>query len=306
MPTITKQRPAGSKPRPSSGSILSQAVAVANLERAPLKVLLYGGNRVGKTTLACGFSKPLLLVSFEPAKSGGAESVRRIEGVHIVREGVHFKGLVGAVQLANELKAGSEYRTVVVDSASSLQDLVLREILDLPATPDQMSWGMVSSDQYRQRSEKTREALRPFLDLDVDTIILSKEKDHNPPKEEKYNERTGKTSPDMRPKFLRGLQQESFIAADLGGATVGWLQDCCDCICRLFVEEEVVTTKTVINKKEVTQSRPTGKYIRYLRTSYHPNFAAGVRSCQPEDVPEVIVNPTAAKLIEVIRGKPLK
>lgn len=305
MPQVTQQR-ARTAPTPQTkGGILSRAVPVGQMERATLKILMYGQNRVGKTTFACQFAKPLLLISFEPAKTGGAESVRLVDGVSILRHGVDFNGVAETVQLARELKQEAKaYKTVVLDSASTMQDMVLCGILNLPAVPDQMSWGMVGSDGYRQRSEKTREVLRPFLDLDVDTIVLAKEKDHNPPKEEKVNERTGKVQPDMRPKFLRGVEQASFIAADLGGATTGWLQDACDCVCRLFVEEEV--KELVLNRGKPTESRtftPTGKFIRYLRTGYHPNYAAGVRSCRPEAVPEVIPNPTAEKLLAVLAGR---
>ena len=308
MPQVTQQKIARPTPTARTG-ILAKAVAVEDMARAPLKILLYGSNRVGKTTLACQFAKPLLLVSFEPIQTGGAESVRKVVGVHVLREGRDFTKTQGTVELARELKAGKHgYATVVLDSASTMQDMVLREILDLPAVPDQMSWGMVGSDGYRQRSEKTREVLRPFLDLDVDTIILAKEKDHNPPKEERVNEKTGKVQPDMRPKFLRGVEQASFIAADLGGATTGWLQDACDCVARLFVEEEVKTTTMTMNKgkpneQDVVTHTPTGRFIRYLRMGYHPNYAAGVRSCDPDCVPEVLPNPSAEKIVAILSGK---
>jgi hypothetical protein len=98
------------------------------------------------------------------------------------------------------------------------------------------------------------------------------------------------------------LQQESFIAPALGGATVGWLQDRCDCICRLVVAEEEIVKEVKIGKSVHRMLEKTGKYVRYLRTGYHPNYAAGVRSANPEKIPEVIVKPTMKKLLEVIRG----
>ena len=128
---------------------------------------MYGANRVGKTTLAAGFRKPLLCVSFEPPESGGCESIRKVDGVTCLVYGEHFQTLVEVMKIAEELREGgmAGLRTLVLDSATSLQDMVLKEILNLPAIPDQMSWGMVSPDQYRDRAEKTKSHLRPFLDL---------------------------------------------------------------------------------------------------------------------------------------------
>ena len=287
MPQISKQHPTRA-PSSNSGSILDRAVPVGKLPTTPLKVLMYGANRAGKTTFACCAAKPLLLVSFEPAVSGGIDSVRKIPGVSVLRHGIDFKGMEQTLKLVQEIaSAPGRYKSVVVDSVTSLQDCVLSELLDLSAVPDQMSWGTVTSDQYRGRSEKTRECLRPFVDLKVDTIFLGKERDHNPPKEEKVSA-SGKKQPDMRPRFLRGVQQESYIATDLGGATVGWIQDVCDCICRLFVEKEEI--EEIFESAGIKQRmlKDTGRFARYLRLAYHNNYAAGIRSPNPGSYPDVL------------------
>lgn len=309
MPTITRQKPPAPRPvaqTQTNGSILARARPVSQLRRAPLKILMYGGNRVGKSTLACKFAKPLLVVSFEPTESGGVESVRKEPGVDVLLHGQDFTGLGQTVTLARELKTGSKYKTVVIDSATSMQDMVLREIMDLPELPQQNSWGTVNSDEYRQRSEKTREGLYAFLQLPTDVIVLAKEKDHNPPKEERVTN-SGKIAPDMRAKFLRGVGEMSFIAADIGGATAGWLSDVCDCICRLYVDELVeeieINTGTKEKPRITKQRKNTGRYVRVLRTGYHPNYAAGIRSCDPDTVPDVIIEPTVEKILKAIRGE---
>jgi hypothetical protein len=255
---------------------LSQAIDVAELQDDHLKFVIYGQNRVGKTTLACQFPKPLLLISFEPAKTGGAKSVKNVPGVRYLR----VTSLRQAQELAQELKADRTYKTHVLDTATSYQDLILQELLDLDALPEQLNWGTVSRDVYRERSEKTREGLRPFLNLDAHTVVCAKERDHNPPDRDK-------------PKMLRGSQPESFFASDLGGATVGWLHDVCDYVCRLYVEKEVVTkTEKVRNAKgklvERQYDEETGRQVRRLRTMLHPNYAAGFRSERPAEIPEFV------------------
>lgn len=306
MPTINKQTAPRAPSVTNGTSILSKARPIAQLKRAPLKVLMFGPNRVGKTTLACNFPKPLLLVSFEATDDGGAESARKIAGVEHLIHGQDFIGLAGTVAVARELKKGGhKYQTVVIDSATSMQDMVLREILNLEELPQQMSWGTVDSDEYRRRSEKTREGLYSFLQLPMNVVVTAKEKDHNPPKEERIT-KSGKVAPDMRAKFLRGVGEMSYVGADVGGATAGWLADACGCLCRLYMDELVEEIDVVSgvgpNKKTTKQRRNTGRYVRVLRTGYHPNFATGIRSSDPDAVPDVIVEATAEKLIKVIRG----
>jgi len=302
-PVVRKDNPTpqqNSKPisnKPLTG-ILSQAIPVQQLQKPKIKMLIYGQNRVGKTTLACTFPKPLLLVSFEPAEAGGATSVTGVEGVSFL----HLTSSQSGLQLCQELSRANvmPFETVVVDSVTSYQDIILRELMNWDKIPEQLNFGAVPGDIYRERAEKTKEGLRPFANLPCHVVFLGKEKDHNPPKEEKVG-KSGKVQPDMRPRFLRGMQLESFIAADLGGATVGWLQDVCNQIGRLYFDKEVRTYEKVVAGQRQVYEEETGKHIRCLRTQFHPNFSAGMRSAG-RDVPEVIEEPTYEKIQAVIDG----
>ena len=287
MPRVIQQKPLGTPS--TNGSVLSRAVPVSSLVEQWIKLTIYGQNRVGKTTLACDFPKPLLLISFEPNRTGGAMSVRKIPGVTYLQ----ITSSHDALSLAAELRTDKTFKTHVLDTATSLQDIILQELLNLPAVPEQLNWGTVSMDAYRQRSEKTKETLRPFLNLPAHTIICAKEKDHNPPKED-------------RNKITRGMQLESFIASDLGGATVGWLHDACDYIGRLYLAKEVIVKefKSKVGKEEIitTSEEETGRIVRRLRTMYHPNFAAGFRSADPSNVPDHIEDPSYERISAVIKG----
>ncbi len=291
MPTVTKQttRPQTSGNR-SNGSVLARAVPVQEIADDFIKIVIYGKNRTGKTTLACQFPKPLLLVACDPNQTGGAKSVKGVNDVTYLRVAT-VKDLG---KLADELRDDKTFRTHVLDTATSIQDMVLQDLLDLPAIPEQLDWGTATRDQYRARSERTRELLRLFLNLPVHTVVCAQEKDHNPPDRDK-------------PEVLRGGHAESFFAADLGGATVGWLHDACDYICRLYLDKETKeikrTTKLPNGKvSEKVDVVETGKIIRRLRTLYHPNFAAGMRTERPQDVPEYIEDPTFEKINRLIRG----
>lgn len=301
-PTIQKQSPPKPAPPPSNGSVLSQAVPVASIKEAYVKMCLYGRNRTGKTTLACQFPKPLLLIAMEPTETGGAMSVAGIEGISVIQiaakplrgpDGKLEKvyGSAKALTLAKELSEANPFKTVVLDTATAYQDIILTEIMGLSAVPEMLSWGMASMDQYRDRSSKTREALRPFLDLKCHVVVTAQEKDHNPPE-------------GMHSKLTRTMQQESFMAADLGGATVKWLHDACGYIGQLYQDMQ---TRTVVNEVKIgnvvrkdQREEPTGKIVRRLRTLYHPCFAAGFRSPSPEAVPEWIEAASPKEMYEAM------
>lgn len=320
MPSIKRQRThdtsSNGQPPAPPGSLLARGAPVSDLlERLRQTVLIYGLNRIGKTTLACQWQKPLALISFEPnpLSGGGAVSVAKVEGVtHYVvipstaRDlfaGLKITPLVGieeALQLCVELR-DSGFKSVVLDGATSIQDVCLTELMNLPELPSQLrvaqtkgdtSWGVVPDGVYQERSAKSKEVLRKFLNLPQSVIITAKERDHNPPKDDK-----GWV---QRNKLTRGLTLESFIAADLGQATAEWLMDACDCICRLYLAKETKTQTFKVGVEEIVQEVETGREVRRLLTKLHANFAAGIRF--PTDfrksgeVPDFIEGATPAEL----------
>lgn len=299
MPQPTRMGPAQTKAGTaivkSGGGMLGRAIDVSEIKDDNLKFCIYGENRSGKTTLACQFEKPLLLLAFEPNETGGALSVRKMKGVKYLR----IREVDELDAVTEELKSDGYYRSVVTDSATSLQDVVLSKVMNLEKAPEMLQFGLVSMDQYRERSELTREKLRPILNLKKHIVVTAKQRDHN---------RQDKS----KPKLLGMRELESFFAADLGGATAGWLNDNCDYICRLFVDMEVkkikktftnTVTKVVTTKIEEVE---TGNVIRKLQTILLPNYAGGFRSADPDVVPPFIERPTYEKILSVVRGIKLK
>jgi AAA domain len=289
MPTVSKQTTAvNSVNKAPAGSILSRAIPVEELEETHQKFVLYGSNRVGKTSMSVMWPKPLLLISFEPGTTGGAKSVKKVPGVTFLQ----ITSKDDAIKLASELKVRNDFKTHVLDTVTSLQDIILKEIMGYDDLVLQQNWGSVGREQYGVRAERCKEVLRAFRDLKCHTVFVAQEKDHSPPQ-------------DNGSKLTRGLQLESFFAADLGGATVKWMHDGCDYICRLYIEKEVITTerqvsvggKMQVSKEEVV----TGRQVRKLLTMYHQNYAAGLRSETPEAVPEYIQAATPKEMYDAIQ-----
>ena len=295
MPAITRQAPPKPVAQFPTGSVLSGAVPVTSLREDRVKLCIYGRNGAGKTTLACMFRKPILIISSEPGATGGAMSVANIEGVQQILvtppnkriPGDKVHGSAKVVAIANELAQVNSFATVVLDTVTSLQDLILVEIMGLPKVPEMLSWGFVPDGVYQQRAEKLRETIRPLLDLtNCNVVILAQEKDHNA-----QEDRGGKS------KILHTMQQGSFMAPALGATNAEWLQSACGYVVQIYEDEVKQDVVIPMNNPDGSPAAPvttqvgTGKRARHLRLLYHPNFAARGRWQYNKDMPEFVTAP---------------
>lgn len=304
----TKQLPTGPPATPIgngvSGNLLSQAIPVQAMKEDYINMVLYGANRVGKTTLACCFPKPLLIVSFEPGNTGGAASVKKVDGVRFLR----IVSKAQSHQLATELRTDRYFKTHVLDTCTSLQEMLLKELMGLADLPPQLDWGTVPEEFYRQRSEQAKEVMKLYRDLPANTVFVAQERDHNPPRTTDSKGRSRPVNKLAREYMDTDLATKSYFAADMGAATVKWMHDACDYIGQLYVEDEVNVESIQVPGTDMSQEivHKTGRRVRRLRTIYDGVHAAGFRSATPEAVPEYIEASSPqemyAAMVEVIKG----
>ena len=300
--------------------ILSTSVPVSKLREEYVKICFYGRNRSGKTTLAAEFaseSKPLLFISCEPDSCGGATSVSNIPNVFLQRVSHRLLGqdeegrwldatdhrcvrrdtLKGSDKIraiGAALSKPHKFTTVVVDTVTSLQDIILTEIMGWEKVPEMMpDIRAVGKENYQYRAEKWRATINPILDLqNCNVIILAQEKDHNPEKDDFGGKR----------KILHTMQQGSFMAPSLGSTNAGWLQDNCGYLIQIYEDEVMQEIVVPMNNPDgtpaapITRQVPTGRRQRHLRLLYHPNFAAGGRWQFDRNVPEFVTAPTPREL----------
>jgi hypothetical protein len=204
--------------------------------------------------------------------------------VHNVK-GVDFVSISESSELAavTEHAAGGSYKTVVLDTASSLQDMILKEILGLEELPAQKSWGMATRDQYGQCGLQTKERLRALLNLTCHVVILAQEREFNTD-----NNEAGLLTP--------------YVASALMPSVTTWLQPCCDYICQTFLRQKTAVTENKVAGKVVKTVRKMPGVEYCLRTAPDPTSTTKWRLPKGHYLPDVLIDADYDKIMGVING----
>lgn len=277
MPTVRKQTrsPTNRAQTPSNKSRQSA------WDRAEgVKVLLYGRSGTGKTTLWATFPGPILaLISSGGNKPGELKSIDTPE----YRDKINAIVVEDSATVSEEVKNASQYATIVVDHASGLQDLILKEILGLSEVPVQKSWGLATQQQYGQCTLQAKEHLRNVLNFDGNVVIVAQEREFN----------TDSTSDLIAP----------YVGAGLTPSLTGWLNTAVDYIVQTFIRQhEEVSTQKIQGK--TVETRTKTRQVEYcLRTAPDPVYTTKFRLPKGRPLPDVIVDPSYDKILSLIQGE---
>lgn len=275
MPVISKQGAKGPvKPQPSSNE------SAWDLSGG-IKIILYGRSGTGKTTLWSTFPAPILaLICSGGNKPGELRSIDTAENRKRIMPVVVNKSR-DILEIVKDGKV--PFETLVLDHASGLQDLVLKELLNLDEVPAQKSWGLASQQQYGQLSLQCKELFRAILNLPQNVVIVAQERDF-------ANEGSG--SEIIQP----------YVGPSMTPSLSGWLCMAVDYICQTYVRQKEEVRKTTINGK-TSQSRVKVKGADYcLRTLPDPTYANKFRIPRGRLLPDVIVDPSFDKINQLIKG----
>lgn len=121
--------------------------------------LFYGHPGTGKTVLASTFPKPLLIID---VNDRGSNSVVGTKGVFVANV-TNLEELYSVVESLEE--SHGKFKTVVVDTISQVQDLILSNILADEGETSQRVWGKVGGD--------TKELLGRIRELPLITVFLA-------------------------------------------------------------------------------------------------------------------------------------
>jgi hypothetical protein len=285
----TQVRPKGAG---NKVGVLTRIVPIGFDESEGIKILLYGRSGTGKTTLWSTFPGPILsIICSGSSNPGELRSVDTPEN----REKISTVTLVESREFAeviDHVHSSKSYGTVVLDHASGLADLVLKEILNLNELPAQKGWGLASQQQYGQLALQCKELLRAFLGLRCNVVIIAQER-----------------------TFGDESAQSEFIAPTVGAALspsiAGWLNTAVDYICQTHIRQATVLKETTIgsgaNAKKVQREEAIRGKVEYcLRVAPDPVYTTKFRVPRGQNgqngaTPASIVDPSYDKIMKVIR-----
>lgn len=296
MPSITKQtnkpQSPALRPEPTTEQI-SYGV----------KLLCYGRSKTGKTRLIATFPKPLLLVGTEDGTKSIATSRKlkkkykggwEIHTLYVAGKelGIDFCKLHNSEQI-NELSAivkPEGYKTIGVDTAGGVQDLILKEVLNLDDIPVQKSWGMTDRQTWGVVGQQFKERLRCLLRLadiyGINVPVVAHERNFK-------EDEDAATSDFIFPT----------VGAALTPSAAGWLNAEVDYICQTFIRAQTVDKQIRVGEVVSTKQQPTGKMEYCLRVGPHPIFMTGFRTVSDEPLPDCLINPTFDKILKLIHGQ---
>mgnify|MGYP000685769143 CR=1 FL=1 len=286
MPKINDPRKPLAK-KTSARTMLDQLTTVKEHDSGGLHMSLYGRGKTGKTRLISTFPKPIAILGAED----GTKSIQNVDGVYFVRvvlnkpkqKGVKYILIDELQQFVEEVR-DSDFKTVAVDTASHLQDLYLAQILGLDKIPEQKDWGMATIKEYGELGLKMKTVLWEILGLKQNVVITAHEKNFN----------EGNESDSLLPS----------IGSALGSSTSAWLNGAVDYVCQTFIREETKTVKKKgLKGKVIVKKEKTGRCEYCLRTGPSPIYITGFRLPPESILPDVIVNPTYRKIMDVIEGE---
>jgi len=249
-----------------------------------VRMLLYGQSGTGKTTFAATFPGPIRwFICSGGDKPGELRSINTPE----YRKKIHPTIIRNSDDLRASLESDTgEYATTVLDHASGLADLHLREVLGIDSLPAQKQWGIAQQQQWGEVALRCKECFRALLNLPGNVVIIAQERIFGGGDEQGVADSITPT-----------------VGAALIPSVTGWLNPACDYVVQTFKRPVMIEKAVSIGGKKTVQ-RQRGKGVEYcLRTGPHDVMMTKFRLPKGSPLPEEIVDPDYSKVLAVIEGR---
>lgn len=242
--------------------------------------VFYGRSGTGKTTVAASFPKPILLLD---VSDSGDESVADVTGLEVmdVRSWDDFEIAYWWLK-----KHPKHYKTLVVDTASQLQIMAIKKVLEDKGKSDERAgeWGVMTKQEWGQVASLMKMWITNLRDLPMEVVIVAQDRVFNVGDEDAAEGLDPEVGPGLSPSIARHLN-----------ASFHWI----GCT---FVRSRTVKVKLKNPPKGKSPYVERSKIEYCMRVGPNPTYITKMR--KPKDItpPDVIVDPTYDKLIGIIKG----
>ena len=231
-------------------------------------VLLYGVSGTGKTTLACDFPGPLLLLD---VNDRGTKSVKDKKNLSVIEcsEWVDLEQTYWYIK-----KNPKKFKTIIIDTVTMAQQLCMKHILDEKG--GSTNGGMLTKKDWGNVGQMLLTMLMQFRDLpDINKVFLAQDKK---PREDDNDDEDGQIVPQVTPRLMPSVATSLCAAVDVVGNT--------------FIRE--VWKKIKTDDKKIVKKKKTD-YC--LRIGPHAYYTTKARKPKAIEIPDFIVDPTYEKLV---------
>lgn len=246
-----------------------------------MTVVLYGRSSTGKTTLACTFPPPLLLLNIRDDGDDSVSDVKRLK----VKDIETFEDFEDTYWFLKENP--DKFGTIIVDTTSQLQTMVVQESAakkkkDVAKAGD---WGTMSKKDWGDVAAVMKEWLVNYRDLSrlgMNVVFIAQDRAFNFDSEE-LDEGGEALAPEIGPALSPAVAKTLNAAVGVIGNTF-------------------IRTREI--KKEVRGKKVTREKMEYcLRIGPSPVYTTKVRKPRDIEAPAFIVNPDYEAILEVINGE---
>ena len=245
-----------------------------------LRVCLYGPAGSGKTTIAASFPKPLLLIDI---KEKTENVLLDIKGIDILSaktpkdvEDVYW-------YLHDNPK---KYKTVVIDTITKFQDLILDEILEKRnKTSKDSLWGGLRKQDWGTVSNEMKTLVMNFCDLSGNVVFLAQDRE-NVVEQEPMDDVNGEvlSFAEIGPACIPSVAKMLNASVEILGNT--------------FIMEETEKKKKKIKGKLTIVKE---KKINYcLRVGPHAVYRSKIRKPKSIEIKGFLTDPDYEQLAQII------
>lgn len=243
--------------------------------KAHRSYVFYGRSGTGKTTLACTFPDPILLLDINDSGDDSVADLKTVQVMDVKQWGDFELAYWWIVQHKKR------FRTLVIDTASQLQQLAMVHIISKKNknTEDVGAWGAMTKSDWGAIASLMKVWITNLRDLPMDVVFIAQDRVFNLGDEE-----SGESiiDPEVGPAMSPSIAKHLNAAVHVIGNT--------------FLRHRIVE----VEKKGKKRKRERIEFC--LRVGPNPTYITKIRKPKAIEPPSVIVNPSFRDLVNIITG----